>query len=585
VTEHNIGVFLVQMFVLLALARGVGELLRRRGYPALVGEISVGVLLGPTVLGRILPELQLAIFPQDVIQIAMLDTVAWFGVFFLLLETGLEINVSAAWRQRGHAFRVGIIGVLIPLAIGFSLSMLLPDRYLVDPSTRLPFALFLGTTIAISALVIIARVLHDLDLIKTDLGLVTLCGYAVNDVLAWIILSAVLGLASAEGISWLGISFSFGFSIVFTVFCLTWGIRWVDHGLTYLRDRNPDDHGLILSFVASLGLACGALTSRADLTALFGFFLAGIMAGQSRALTEQARHVIGQMVHAVFVPLYFAGLALRYDFVAEFDWFIVLFVTVVSIGAKFIGAYVGAWRAGMSRRDRRSIGIAFTPSGVTGIVVADVALELGILTPSVFVAIVVSVITSSILVSPLLSWSTDRSGGGSVLAFFQRDATLLDTDAVSRREVVEALCNRLHLPAETGLSRQDCAAAVCTREELAGTGVGHGVAFPHARIAGLRSPILLFGRSVRGVEWDAPDGHHVHLIFLLLSPDEDYGQQLQVLASLSKHCAEASFRDRLFSASSEEAVWRILQEAEGALVESSSQDRSEKGLGRKLNLG
>lgn len=564
-TEHNIGVFLVQMLVLLALARGAGEVMRRMGLPALVGEISVGLLLGPTILGRLLPAVQLALFPQDVIQIAMLDTVAWFGVFFLLLETGLEIDVSAAWRQRGPALRVGIIGVVIPLVIGFSLSMLLPDRYLVDPSMRLPFALFLGTTIAISALVIIARVLHDLDLIKTDLGLVTLCGYAVNDIIAWIILSAVLGLASSAGIGWLSITFSLGFSIVFTVFCLTWGMRWVDRAITYLHDRNPDDHGLILSFVASLGLACGALTNRADLTALFGFFLAGIMAGQSKALSEQTRHVIGQMVHSIFVPLYFAGLALRYDFLAEFDWFIVLFVTVISIGAKFLGAYVGAWSAGMSRRDRRSIGIAFTPSGVTGIVVADVALELGILTTPVFVAIVVSVITSSLLVSSLLSWSTGRKEPLSLFDFLQRRATVLDLDGISRREVIEGLCAGLELPAETGLSTQACAEIVCAREALAGTSVGHGVAFPHARLAGLQEPILVFGRSTRGVEWDAPDGHRVHLVFLLLSTEENYGQQLQILATLSKHCGDEGFRERLTNAHSEERVWEILQELRGGL--------------------
>ena len=126
----------------------------------------------------------------------MLETVSWFGVLFLLLETGLEVDVSAAWRQRGPALRIGIIGVIIPLILGFLLSYLLPDRYLADPDQRLIFALFLGTTMAISAMVIIARVLHDLDLVKSDLGLVTLCGYAVNDILAWVVFSLVLAMGT-----------------------------------------------------------------------------------------------------------------------------------------------------------------------------------------------------------------------------------------------------------------------------------------------------------------------------------------------------------------------------------------------------
>ena len=111
--------------------------------------------------------------------------------------------------------------------------------------------------------------------------------------------------------------------------------------------------------VSCLGLACGALTHHAGLTALFGFFLAGIMAGKSHVFTERTRHVMSEMVHAVFVPLYFAGIGLQYDFLREFDWFIVTFVTVVSIAAKFGGAWLGALGTVLSREDRLSIGIAF----------------------------------------------------------------------------------------------------------------------------------------------------------------------------------------------------------------------------------
>ena len=113
-TEHNLLVFLVQVLVLLVLARGAGELLRRLGQAPIVGEILVGVLLGPTLLGRAFPELHASLFPPDAVQRSMLDVVSWFGVLFLLLETGLHVDVSAAWRARGPALRIGIIGVLVP---------------------------------------------------------------------------------------------------------------------------------------------------------------------------------------------------------------------------------------------------------------------------------------------------------------------------------------------------------------------------------------------------------------------------------------------------------------------------------------
>jgi Kef-type K+ transport system membrane component KefB len=549
-TEQHLGIFLLQVLLLLGLARGFGEVLRRLGHPPLVGEIAIGLLLGPTLLGRAWPTLQSALFPPDPIQLAMLDTVAWFGVLFLLLETGLEVDVSAAWRQRGPALRIGVIGVLVPLTIGFGFSMILPGRYLPDPAVRVPFALFLGTTMAISAMVIIARVLHDLDLVKSDLGLVTLCGYAVNDILAWVILAVVLGMATPLGVQLGSVALSLGVAIAFTAFCLTWGLRGVDRAIAYVSERLPDQPGAVLSLVCCVGLACGALTQSVGLTALFGFFLAGIMAGESHALSERTRNVVSQMVHSVFVPLYFAGIGLQYDFLADFDWFIVTFVTIISIVAKFGGAWLGALGTGLSREDRISVGVAFTPSGVTGIVVADLALEHGILTTQVFVGIVVSAIVSSLLVAPWLSWSIHRRKAVNVLAFFARPATVPNLRGTTRWEVIEELCGSLASRAGTP-GAGPCATAVRQREELQGTGTGSGVAIPHARIPSLKRPVLVFGRSVAGVDWDAPDGLPVHLVFLLLSPEREGGLQLQILAALARGLAEASARERMIQATSD----------------------------------
>jgi Kef-type K+ transport system membrane component KefB len=558
-TEENLGIFLLQVLLLLGLARGLGEVVRRLGHPPLVGEIAIGLLLGPTLLGRALPELQLALFPPDPIQQTMLDTVSWFGVLFLLLETGLEVDLSAAWRQRGPAIRIGIIGVLVPLTVGFSLSLMLPEQYLATPGTRLPFALFLGTTMAISAMVIIARVLHDLDLVKSDLGLITLCGYAVNDVVAWVILSVVLGLATPAGVSFSGVALAIVFSIGFTAFCVTWGPRLVDRAFKYVGETLPNQPGAVLTLVSCIGLACGALTHAAGLTALLGFFLAGIMAGESRALTERTRNVVSQMVHAVFVPLYFAGIGLQYDFVAEFDWFIVTFVTVISIAAKFGGAWMGALGTDLSKEDRLSLGIAFTPSGVTGIVVADIALEQGILTSSVFVGIVVSALVSSLLVAPWLMWSIRRRRAVDLLSYVVRSGTVPSLGAATREAVIRELC--AGFAGEPGVPAvQTCTDAVLARERVIGTGVGGGLAIPHARLGQLEGPVLVFGRSEAGIDWDAPDGEPVHLVFLLLTPIDEHGLQLQILAALARTLSHGAIRDLLIAADSDEGVWARLVE-------------------------
>ncbi len=556
--ERELLLFLIQVLLLLGLARGFGEVCRALGHPRLVGEILVGILLGPTLLGRVYPALQLALFPPDPIQHAMLETVSWLGVLFLLLETGLEVDASAAWRLRGPSLRIGIIGVVVPLVLGFALSMALPAHYLPSEEQRVAFSLFLGTTMAISAIVIIARVLRELDLIKSDLGLVTLCGYAVNDILAWVIFSFVLAATTASGMGAMSIASLFVLTIAFTTLCLTLGVRVTDRAISLLGTGLPQQPGAVLTFVACLGLLCGAITAGLGLTALLGFFLAGIMAGEARALTERVRNTLTQMVHAIFVPLYFASIALRVDFAANFDLFLVVFVTFVSISAKFLGAWLGAFGTGVSREDRVSIGIAFTPSGVTGIVVGSVALEAGILTVPVFVAIVFSAVASSLVIGPWLTWSIRRRRAVNVLDYLAREAVSANLQGSTRSDVLRELSERL-ASGRPDLESEGLFAEVEAREELMGTGLGNGIAVAHARLATLARPLLTYGRSLAGVDWDAPDGLPVQHVFLLLTPVHDQGLQLQILAAIAHGMAPAEPRERLAQATGAEEIWAALE--------------------------
>jgi Kef-type K+ transport system membrane component KefB len=579
VTEHHHLVFLLQVLLLLGLARGLGEVLRHWGHPPLVGEILVGICLGPTLLGRFAPALQLLLFPDDVVQRTMLETVSWFGVLFLLLETGLEVDVSAAWRQRGPALRVGIIGVLIPLMLGFLLSLGLPDHYLADPAKRVVFALFLGTAMSISAVAVIARVLHDLDLVKSDLGLLTLCGYAINDLMAWVILSLLLAFASQAVIAWRSLAFFLLTTVLFTAGCLTLGRRMVDEAIAAITRNLPQQPGAVLSFVCCLGLLGGCVTQGMGLNAPFGFFIAGMMAGEARALSERTRQILSQMVHAVFVPLYFAAIGLRLDFLTHFDVRLVAFVVLVSILGKFLGAWSGTLGTGLSRDDRLSMGIAFTPGGVADIILARVALESRIFTEPVFVAVVAAAMVSSLLVGPLLLWSIQRRKEIHILEFFLRRAVIPNLRGTTRDEVIQELCATV-ADHHSRLDRETLTAAVRAREDLMGTGVGNGVAIPHARFATLTKPVLTFGRSVAGVEWDTPDGLPAHFIFLLLTPVVDEGLQLQSLAALARGMSNENARMQLTQANTSQEVWQALQDVLGTqkVARGKIRQRDDKGM-------
>ena len=179
-----------------------------------------------------------------------------------------------------------------------------------------------------------------------------------------------------------------------------------------------------------------------------------------------------------------------------------------------------------------SIGIAFTPSGVTGIVVGGVALEYQIISTPIFVAIVCSAIVSALLVAPWLSWSIRRRKPVDLARLLPNDAVLPALRARDRLAAIRELC-RVAAPA-TRLRATEVAEAVEQREQLMGTGLGKGVAVPHARIEALRRPVMAFGRAPEGLDWDAPDGEPVRFVFLVLTPARQEGLQVQILQAIGR---------------------------------------------------
>jgi Kef-type K+ transport system membrane component KefB/mannitol/fructose-specific phosphotransferase system IIA component (Ntr-type) len=560
INEQNILVFLVQIFLLLGLARGLGEVFRRWKQPAITAEILVGILLGPTVLGRLFPAVHQAIFPADPIQQDMLDTVAWIGVLFLLLETGLEVDFSAAWRQRGDALKIAVTDIVVPLTIAFTASLFLPDRYLAQPEHRIAFALFMATVLAISAMPVAARALYDLNLSKTDLGFLIMSAMSVNDILGWLLFTLVLGFFTQGNPEVGRILIVMAGTIGFAVFCLTLGRKFASAAVLEIRRRELPQPGAALTFIVLLGLLCGAITQWIGIHALFGFFLAGIMAGEAKELSERTRQIVSQMVYAVFVPLFFAGIGLKIDFAAHFDWFLVAFVAVIGIGSRYLGAWLGVGLTRLPRSNRAAIAVAHTPGGAMEIIVGLLALEYGLITAPVFVAFVFGALLSSVILGPWLNYSITRRKEVSILEFFSRASVIGDLKAAHRDQALREL-SELAAAQERVHEAEDIYAAVQVRESEMGTALEGGLAIPHARFERMLRPIIVFGRSRTGIEdWDSPDGQHTHFIFLVLAPPYS-DAQVQILAHIVRTMQEPQVREWLFQAEDTEALWAVFSMA------------------------
>lgn len=558
--EQNIFLFLVQVGILLACARGLGELFRKWKQPALTAEILVGVLFGPTIFGRFFPTVHGYIFPADVIQINMLETVAWVGILFFLLKTGLEIDFSSAWRQRGDALKISIADLILPMLIAFIPCLFLPQEYMADPGQRIIFALFLATIMTISALPVTARVLEDLKLYKTDVGYLIMSALSVNDLLGWVLFTLILGFFADANIAITKIAVVLTATIGFSGLCLTYGRNFVDKVITKIKEVNLPEPGTSLTFISLMGIVCGAITLKIGIHALFGFFLAGVMAGEAKALSEKTRHVISQMVHAIFIPLFFASVGLKIDFFKNFDIFLVIFILIIGVVGRFIGAWVGVLLTGKYKPNRYLISLAHTPGGEMQIVVGLLALEYGLITQQVFVAVVFGAVVSSVILGPLMSYALKKRKQINILEFFLNRAIIADLKAKDKDNAIEELCG-IVAEQENMLDKDEIYNAVIKRENIAGTALEEGVAVPHARINGIERPIIAFGKTVSDIEWDSPDGKPIHFVFLILSPQEDAGLQLQILRAISMCMFNSTLSETLLATTHRQELWKLLQAA------------------------
>ncbi|MDH3976711.1 MAG: cation:proton antiporter [Deltaproteobacteria bacterium] len=555
--ETHILVFLVQLSILLLGAQLMGALFRRFGYPALAGEILTGILLGPTILGRLFPPIYEALFPRNIIQQNMLETVSWLGVLFLLLATGFEVNISSMWRQGKAAITVGTVGVIIPILIGVGVFYWFPSELWGAKANRLTFTLFMATAAAISAIPVIAKVLHDLEILKSDLGFTTLSAFVINDMLGWMVFTLVLGLAVEQEAN-VNTVFRIFFEItLFGTVCLTVGSKMVGAISIKIKRSSLPHPATNLSFIACLAMICGAITQWIGIHAIVGFFLAGIMAGNTSEISERTREIMSQMVYSIFVPLFFATIGLKIDFVANLNLYVVLIFTLVAIGSKFVGAWIGGMLAKMSKESALFIGIAHIPGGAMEIVLSLLALELELISEPVFVGIVFAALLSSVIVGPLLGWSIKRRRKVRIGDYLLRKAVVPNIEGKTRWDVIPELCE-----AAARAVNKDADLLIATvqkREEIMCTGLEKGLAIPHGRLKKLKKPIVAFGRSPLGIDWDAKDGLATHYVFLVLSSEDDEEIHVQILSAITHCMSNPRLQGKIMATDDAEDLFRLVK--------------------------
>ncbi|GIV59323.1 cation:proton antiporter [Rhodocaloribacter litoris] len=568
-TSVEVTTLLLGFGVMLGLARAFGEVFNRFRQPAIVGEILAGILLGPTVLGALAPGLFQQLFPAEGAVALAYHAVITLSVVLLLLIAGLEIDLSVLWRQGRAALLISFLGTAVPFAVGFGVAYAFPGFWGVEPGTDLlTFALFFGTALSISALPVIAKIMMDLDLFKTDVGMLVMGAAMFSDLVGWIVFSIVLGMmnapASAGGAGGHGggmsIGATIGLTLLLVVFTLTVG-RWMVHrALPWIQSRLSWPGG-VLGFTLVLAFAGAAATEAIGIHAIFGAFLVGIAVGDSTHMRAQTRTVLHQFVTYIFAPIFFVSIGLEADFLRHFNLPLVLGVLVVAFLGKLGGCLLGARLGGLSRRDGWAISFGMNARGAMEIILGLLALEFGVIREDMFVALVVLALASSIVSGPLMNRFFARPRTWKLEDLLNARLFVPDLEATTREGVIRELARPAAEAA--GLDAADVAEAVLARERLMGTGLGEEVAIPHARLDGLTRPVLVVGHSRQGIDFDSPDGKPARLIFLLLTPRRDMAAQIQIMGQIARLFRQETARRVVYENDSVELV-RAFVKIEGA---------------------
>ncbi|MGC8642386.1 MAG: cation:proton antiporter [Isosphaeraceae bacterium] len=538
----DLTVFFLGLGVLLGSAHALGEVARRLGQPAVIGEMVAGLLLGPTVLGSVVPALQAWLFPAHGPAAVALDAVIALAVALLLLVAGLEVDLSAVWRQGRAALVIALAGLLVPLVLGGSLAWLMPGWWGI-PLQGMPwtFAVFFGTALAVSALPVIAKVLLDLDLFQTDFGMLALVAATLNNLLAWLIFSVVLG--GREGAH--SMAYTIGLTVGFVTLMMTVG-RWSADRALPLVQAHLAWPGGVLGFLLVAGLVGAAITEAIGIHAIFGAFLAGIALGDSPHLREHTRHIVHRFVEGVLAPIFVAAIGLEVNFVTKFDPWLVLRVLALGMAVKVLGCAVAARLGGLRGGEAWGMGWTLNARGEMGIVLGLLAWQEGVIRERLFVALVVLAITTSALTGPMLKRLLRREKAWSLASVLETGLCIPDLDA---GDVTDAIRRLSTVAADRAvLDRNWVAEAVLQREALRGTGIGQGVAVPHARLINLKAPLVVVGRCRNGLAFDAPDNQPVRLVFLVLTPVNDSGSQVRILGSIARQVRISEVREAAFAA-------------------------------------
>lgn len=398
----TLALLLAQIAAILLVSRALGLITRWLGQPLVIAEMVAGIVLGPSLLGLLWPHAFATLFPAP--SLPVLKMLSHLGLVLFMFLVGLELDPALLRGRRRASVLISHTSIALPFALGFGAAWWLHDAYLPKGVSFLPFALFMGTAMSVTAFPVLARILTERGLTQSRVGAIAIACAAVDDVTAWCLLAFVVAVARAHAVT--DAIWTAGLSAVFSLFMLFIARPLLKH-LTARAAQPSGPTPTSIAVVLFLLLVSAGITEVIGIHALFGAFLFGAVFPKDNGLAHALASKLESVAVLLLLPLFFAfsGIRTHMGLVSGAQqWLIVAALIGLATLGKFGGSAVAARLSGMRWREASAIGVLMNTRGLMELIVLNVGMDLGVITPTMFTMLVIMALVTTFATTPILHW-------------------------------------------------------------------------------------------------------------------------------------------------------------------------------------
>lgn len=400
--KHPLAILIIQLIIIISISRLFGYLFTKIRQPSVIGEIVAGIVLGPSLVGMYFPEFSAFLFPVE--SLKPLQFFSQIGLVLFMFIIGMELDVKVLKHKAQQAVVISHASIVFPYFLGVLLSLFIYKEYCPDTVAFLPFALFMGIAMSITAFPVLARIVQERGITKTHIGTLAITCAAADDVTAWCILAAVIAIVKAGNIynALFTIALSVGYVIVMLKIVQPFLKKF---GSVYVSKENLNKTVVAFIFIIMLGSAY--MTEVIGIHALFGAFLAGVVMPQNLNFKKLVVEKIEDVSLVLLLPLFFVFTGLRTQIGLLNDpshWLVCFIVIAVAVAGKFGGSMVAARIVGEDWKSSLSIGALMNTRGLMELIVLNIGYDLGILSPEIFAMMVIMALSTTLMTNPVLEF-------------------------------------------------------------------------------------------------------------------------------------------------------------------------------------